>query len=139
MNIVAFTIGFLVSIILIVRFKNPRLENSKFSYPLLLFTLPIYYFIFAIYGNDYAVLAFEFLAGIIFFIIVHLALKLSAFYKFNLLALGYILHSVYDITHTLFFINKGMPIWWPEFCGVIDVFVGLYLINLAFKRRVTYA
>jgi hypothetical protein len=137
MNIVALNIGFLVSIFLIIFFNKSRLEDSKFSYPLLLFTLPIYYLIFAIYGNDYPALIFEFLAGFIFFIITFLALKFSAFYKFNLLALSYILHGVYDITHTMFFINKGMPVWWPEFCGVIDVFVGLYLINLAFKSRVT--
>ena len=137
MNIVALNIGFLVSIFLIIFFNKSRLEDSKFSYPLLLFTLPIYYLIFAIYGNDYPALIFESLAGFIFFIITFLTLKFSAFYKFNLLALGYILHGVYDITHTMFFINKGMPVWWPEFCGVIDVFVGLYLINLAFKSRVT--
>lgn len=135
MNKLALIIGLIVSIIIIVRFKQTRLENSKLSYSLLLFTFPFYYLIFAIYKNDYDAARFELIAGLLFFIIAISSLKLHAFYKFSLLALGYILHGVYDVTHNLFFINKGTPVWWPEFCGVIDILLGLYLVYLAFKSR----
>jgi hypothetical protein len=135
MNIVAFVIGIFVSIIVILRFRQTRLESRWFTYSLLLFTFPFYYLIFAVYGNDYAALPLEFFGGLPFFIIALLALKFDAFYKFSLLAIGYILHGLYDVTHHLFFINTGTPVWWPEFCGVIDIIVGLYLLNLAFKSR----
>lgn len=135
MNLLAFLIGLLISISVIVHFKKTRLENSNKAYALLLFTFPFYYFVFAIWGNDYAAIPLEFIGGLLFFGIALTALKLNGFYKFNLLALGYILHGVYDVTHNLFFTNQGTPIWWPEFCGVIDIVIGLYLINLAFKCR----
>ena len=139
MNILAFIIGIAVSILVIVHFKKNRLESSKFAYSFLLFTFPFYYFVFAVYGNDYAVIPSEFLGGLLFFSIAILSLRFSDFYKFNFLALGYILHGIYDVTHHMFFINAGTPVWWPEFCGVIDIILGLYLVILAFKLRVKLA
>lgn len=139
MNILAFIIGIVVSILIIVPFKKTRLESSKFAYSFLLITFPFYYFAFAVYGNDYTVIPLEFLGGLVFFGIALLSLKFSDFYKFNFLALGYILHGIYDVTHNSFFVNVGTPVWWPEFCGVIDIILGLYLVNLAFRHRVKHA
>jgi hypothetical protein len=136
MNILAFIIGIVVSIIVIVRFKKARLESNKFAYSFLLITFPFYYFAFAVYGNDYAVIPLELLGGLLFFSIALLSLIFNDFYKFNLLALGYILHGIYDVTHNMFFVNAGTPVWWPEFCGVIDIILGLYLVDLAFRQRV---
>ena len=139
MNILALIIGIFVSIFIIWRFKTSHLENSKFTYSLLLITFPFYYFVFAVYGNNYEVIPFEFLGGLSFFFIALLALKFNEFYKFSLLSFGYILHGVYDITHNAFFINLGTPLWWPEFCGVIDLILGLYLLSLVFKFRAKVA
>lgn len=136
MNILALIIGIVVSILIIVRFKKTRLESSKFAYSFLLITFPFYYFAFAVYGNDYTVIPLELFGGLVFFGIAILSLKFSDFYKFNFLALGYILHGIYDVTHNMFFVNAGTPVWWPEFCGVIDIILGLYLVNLAFRHRV---
>lgn len=72
-------------------------------------TFPFYYFAFAIYGNDYKALTLEFIAGLLFFISGFLALKLSDFFKFSILAFGYIFHAVYDITHDMLFLNAGTP------------------------------
>ncbi len=139
MQIVALIIGILVAIVVIVHFKKTRLESSKFAYALLLITFPFYYFAFAIYGNDYKALPLEFIGGLLFFILGLFALKLSNFYKFSLLAFGYIFHAVYDVTHNMLFLNAGTPAWWPEFCGAVDLLIGLYLVNLAFKYRVRLA
>lgn len=136
MNILAFTIGFIVAIIVIVRFRKSRLEKNRLAYSMLLISFPFYYFGFAIYGNNYATIPLEFLGGLIFFVIALLSLKLDDYHQFSLLAFGYILHGVYDITHDMLFINAGMPSWWPEFCGVIDIVIGLYLVSLAFRSRV---
>lgn len=135
MNIFALIIGISISILVILRFKKRRLESSKYTYPILLITFPFYYFVFAVYGNAYNAIPLEFFGGLIFFIIPLISLKLNDFYKFNILALGYILHGVYDVIHDMFFINAGTPVWWPEFCGVIDIILGLYLVSLAFRLR----
>ncbi|MFT5759565.1 MAG: uncharacterized membrane protein HdeD (DUF308 family) [Alteromonadaceae bacterium] len=137
MNILAIIIGIAISVFVILRFKKNKLEGSKFGYSFLLITFPFYYFFFAVYGNNYEVIALEFLGGLAFFVMAFLSIKQSAFYKFNLLGFGFILHGIYDITHDVFFINAGTPLWWPEFCGVIDLIIGLYLLTLAFRSRVT--
>ena len=139
MNIIAFIIGVLISIAVILHFKKTRLESSQYAYSILLFTFPFYYFVFAIYGKDYAALPSEFIGGLLFFIIAISTIKINYFYKFILLAIGYILHGVYDVIHNLFFVNAGTPIWWPEFCGVIDLTIGLYLATLSLKYRVKNA
>jgi hypothetical protein len=139
MNILALIIGVLTSIFVILRFKKTRLEKSKYAYSVLLFTFPFYYFVFAMYGKDYAVIPLEFIAGLLFFSIAIVSLQFSDFTKFLLLASGYILHGVYDVVHNMLFINTGTPNWWPEFCGSLDIIVGLYLIKLAFNQRATNA
>lgn len=136
MNILAFIVGIVISIFVILRFKKSRLEYSKFGYSLLLITFPFYYFLFAAYSNRYEVLLLEFLGGFVFFILAFLSIRYSDFYKLNLLGFGFILHGIYDISHDIFFINAGTPSWWPEFCGVIDFIIGLYLLALAFRHRV---
>ena len=49
-----------------------------------------------------------------------------------LLAIGYVAHGVYDIVHEHLFINPGMPVWCPAFCGTIDILIAAYL---AFQLR----
>ncbi len=136
MSIAAIFIGVLVSIILIVRFKITRLETHKFTYSLLLFSFPLYYLTFAIYGLDFKAAPLEVLVGSLFFVIAILSLKFNTFYKFSFLSIGYLLHGAYDIGHDLLFVNGGTPFWWPEFCGSIDIVLGLYLLNLAFNSRI---
>jgi uncharacterized membrane protein HdeD (DUF308 family) len=121
-----------------LQFKKSRLETSKYAYSLLLATFPIYYFAFALYGNDYAAIPFELAGGVIFFIIALLSLKFDDFNKSSLLAFGYLLHGIYDVIHNMLFINAGTPTWWPEFCGVIDIIIGLYLLTLAFRARTKF-
>lgn len=135
MNILAFTIGIVVSALVILHFKKKKLETSKLAYSCLLMTFPFYYFSFAVYANDYTVIPLEVMIGIVFFIISILSLRFSHLYKFSFLAFGYILHGFYDVTHNFLFINKGTPIWWPEFCGVVDITIGLYLLTVALRFR----
>lgn len=135
MNTPALTIGIAISILIITRFKKAQVESNKFTYPLLLFTFPLYYLVFAVFAHDYKAIPLELLAGLIFFVIPALSIALSNFYKFCLLGFGYLLHGVYDVTHHWFFINAGTPEWWPEFCGIIDITLGFYLFVLANKMR----
>jgi len=135
MSLTAFFVGVLVSVLIIIRFKKTRLEKNKFTYSLLLFSFPLYYLIFALYNFDFETASLELLGGGLFFFVALISLKLNVLYKFSLLSIGYVLHGVYDITHNWFFINKGAPIWWPEFCGAIDIVLGLYLVKLALASR----
>ncbi|MEJ2141467.1 MAG: hypothetical protein P8Y24_03780 [Gammaproteobacteria bacterium] len=131
MNIYALIIGLIIVAYVIVRFKKTRLEKTKWAYPLFLASFPLYYVAFSIYGNDLVALWKELIVGIIFFFIAYIAYKSHRKLSFVLVGIGCILHVVYDLYHDVFFINTGTPDWWLEFCGSIDLVLGLYLIYIA--------
>lgn len=135
MNLTALALGILIAVFIIIYFYKTRLEHNKFAYAYLLFSYPFFYFFFALYGNDYQVLPAELIAGSIFFFIAIKSINMSGFIKFNALAVGFIGHGLYDVYHNHLFINAGTPLWWPEFCGIIDFVIGLYLIWLAFQQK----
>ena len=133
MNIYALVVGAVIAVFVVLRFRARRLEQTKWAYPMLLATFPIYYWIFAVYAADYSALLNEFMAGAAFFAIAYAAYRFRTFATLLLLAIGYVTHAAYDYYHAMFFINSGVPIWWPEFCGAVDVLVGGYIAYLAFS------
>ena len=131
MNIYALTIGIAIIAYVIIRFKKTRLERTKWAYPFFLATFPVYYFVFAIYSKNIQAFGYEVAVGLIFFIISFIAYKSKNRTSALLIGIGCILHGVYDAYHDLLFINPGTPSWWLEFCGSIDIILGLYLIYYA--------
>jgi Family of unknown function (DUF6010) len=52
-----------------------------------------------------------------------------------LLAYGIILHGLWDIFHHRgLFIATDIPGYWPSFCFIVDIIVGLYFL-IIFKRK----
>ncbi|MEO8576499.1 MAG: hypothetical protein ABI556_07365, partial [Gemmatimonadales bacterium] len=47
----------------------------------------------------------------------------------------WILHGLYDLTHSHLITNAGVPGWYPVFCFSVDVVVGAYLLWLS--RRIS--
>ena len=133
MNIYALVIGLAVVSYVIIRFKKKRWEKTKWAYPLFLASFPFFYFAFAIYVADFSALGKEILVGTTFFLIAYVAYKSQRKLSALLVGIGCILHAVYDYYHDIFFINNGTPSWWLEFCGSIDLVLGLYLIYFAIK------
>ena len=62
-------------------------------------------------------------------------LALTGYMKNNLLiAYGILLHGVWDVLHHKGLVATNVPEYWPSFCFVVDVVVGLYFL-LVFKAR----
>lgn len=135
MNIYALAFGILIAVIVVLRFRSGRLEKTKWAYPMFLATFPVYYWVFAIYASDYPALFNELMASVAFFAIAYVAYKFRSFATLLLLASGYVAHAAYDFYHGAWFTNSGVPAWWPEFCGSVDVLVGVYIAYLAFSLR----
>ncbi len=93
----------------------------------------MFYFGFAIYANDQTAFIQELIYAMPFFLICIIAAFKNIKYSAVLLALGYIGHGVYDVMYHQLFINSGMPSWWPEFCGTVDILIGLYLLAYAVR------
>ena len=131
MNLYALVAGIVIAIYVVVRFRKTKLKKRKWVYPLFLATFPIYYWAFAVYGSDYMALKNELLTGALFITLAYGAYKLSNFNAPLVLAIGYMGHAIYDVGHNTLFINSGVPLWWPEFCGSVDILIGIYLLIMA--------
>ena len=141
MNFYALISGIIIVTLIIAHFKRSRLEKSQLAYPLLLASFPLYYFVFAIYANDIVALQKEFVVGTVFFALAFIAIKSKIKLSATLVGIGSISHAIYDHYHNILFINPGTPSWWLEFCGSIDLILGVYLFyfaittpNKSFKR-----
>lgn len=130
MNYYALAIGTVVAVYAVVQIRMANYETSNWAYPVLLASFPIYYWAFAIFASDYDALIYEVAIGLVFLLLAYVAYRLKNVIGLLLLALGYIGHGVYDAVHNSFFQNHGAPLWWPEFCGSVDVLIGLYLAFL---------
>ncbi len=138
MNLTAFVVGIIIAVVVIIRFRKTKLERKVWVYPLLIATFPVYYWVFAIYGSDMSALYKEVLVGIVFIGLAFLAIKINRKTGLVLLSAACILHGVYDVGHDRIFINSGTPTWWPEFCGAIDILIGIYLLYLAINFRTAH-
>lgn len=49
----------------------------------------------------------------------------------------WMLHGLYDLTHSRILTNTGVPGWYPVFCFSVDVVIGAYLLWLS--RRIPNA
>ena len=119
----------------VLRFRARRLEKTKWAYPMFLATFPVYYWFFAAYASDYSALLNELMASTVFLAIAYVTYKFRSFATLLLLAVGYVAHAAYDFYHDALFVNSGVPTWWPEFCGSVDVLIGGYVAYLAFSLR----
>lgn len=135
MNLYALAIGVLVAVIVVLRFRAGRLETTRWAYPALLVTFPVYYWIFAVVVSDYSALPGELVASVAFFAIAYVAYAFRSFATLLLLSVGYVAHAAYDFHHDALLSNSGVPTWWPEFCGSVDVLLGFYVAWLAFALR----
>src|SRR5688572_9229807 len=106
MNIYALAIGTVIAVFVVLLFKARRLENTGWAYPILLATFPVYYWVFAVYAADYAVLLKEFMVGVAFLAIAYVAYRFKSFGALLLLAIGYVSHAAYDFYHNVFFVNS---------------------------------
>ena len=133
MSIYAVLTGLSVAVLVVYLGNKWKLERKPWMYPLLLASFPVYYWVFGLYAMDYDAFIQEFLIGLAFLAWALLAFRLSTITGGLVLAMGFIAHGLYDIVHNSFFINDGAPIWWAEFCGVIDVFIGCYLVYFSLR------
>ena len=134
-NYLAVVFGITVGLYIIIQFKKTGLEKKHWVYPALLATFPVYYWLFAISASDYAALEKEAVIGFLFVALALIAYKIESFAGLLLLGMGYVCHAIYDVGHNQAFVNQGTPLWWPEFCGAVDLLVSLYIFYYALSSN----
>lgn len=112
------------------------LRSEAWLYALSLLMLPAIYAGFALWSGDAVALPREFIAGLPFV----LGGMVLAFWRrplgLALVGLLWLLHAGYDFTHAQWFVNAGVPVWYPLYCASVDAVVGLYL--LVISRRTAW-
>ena len=86
--------------------------------------------VFAVMGASSPVVTIESVAACFFAAIAAVGFKKNLW----LIAAGLAGHGVFDFLRHAFIQNPGVPVWWPGFCGSIDIFLGAFLALLLMKR-----
>lgn len=128
-------IGVAVGVLTIVSARIIR--GQRWLYSLGLLTLPGLYAFFALQAGEPAVGFKEMIFGIPYvvagLVFAFVGMRQSAI----VVGAFWILHGLYDLTHSQFITNDGVPGWYPVFCFSVDVVIGAYVLWLS--RRIPNA
>lgn len=128
-------IGAAVGVLTIVFARIIRGQHWVYSLGLL--TLPSLYASFALRAGDQAVGIKEMIYGIPYVVAGLVFAFVSIPQSAVVVGAFWILHGLYDLTHSQLITNVGVPDWYPVFCFSVDVVVGAYLLWLS--RRIPNA
>lgn len=113
------------------------IRGQRWLYSLGLLTLPSLYAFFALQAGERAVGVKEMIYGVPFVVAGLVFAIVSVRRSAVVVGAFWMLHGLYDLTHSQFIKNVGVPDWYPVFCFSVDVVVGAYLLWLS--RRISNA
>ena len=124
-------IGIALAPVVVLLGRLSGLDRDRAMYPITLIVIAAYYVLFATMGGAQALPA-ELIAATIFIVIAIIGFRTSLWWA----AAGIAGHGLFDfVVHPRLIANPGMPMFWPAFCGSIDVALGV-LIAILLVRRV---
>jgi hypothetical protein len=109
------------------------IRGQRWLYSLGLLTLPSLYAFFALQAGDQAVAIKEMIYGLPYLIAGLVFAFVSVRQSAIVVGAFWILHGVYDLTHSRIITNAGVPDWYPVFCFSVDVVIGAYLLWLSHR------
>ena len=125
-----YLVGLLLSIAVAGVAALIGLDRGKGFFPTVLIVVASYYPLFAVLGGSGKALGLEVLVGVGFAV-----LAVIGFQRNMWLVAGSIAgHGVFDAVHHLFIENAGVPIWWPGFCGTVDILLGGWFAVILWHR-----
>ena len=128
---IAFITGVGLAVVLAIFGKLTGYEKDRSFFPTLLIVIASYYMLFAILDGSVSTILIE-IAVAAFFIV----LAIWGSYQFPLIVGAAIaLHGIFDFMYGHFYLNNGVPVWWPAFCAGIDIPFGLWVMYLSYKTR----
>ena len=128
-------IGVAVGVLTIVLARIIR--GQRWLYSMGLLTLPSLYACFALQAGEQAVGVKEMIYGVPFVVVGVVFAFVSVRQSAVVVGAFWMLHGLYDLAHSRFITNAGVPGWHPVFCFSVDVVIGAYLLWLS--RRISNA
>jgi uncharacterized membrane protein HdeD (DUF308 family) len=126
-------VGVLLAVATAALAKFTRFEEERSFYSTVLVIIASYYVLFAVLGGSSHALVGELVVAIVFSI----AAILGALFLPALVGIAIMGHGLFDLVHDLLIENSGVPPWWPAFCGIFDIVLGLWVIGL-YRSRPPY-
>ena len=122
----------LIAAVVIVGFGIlTRQARSMSFYSTVLGVIALVYVLFAVLTGAATVIGVESgMAAVFVAVAVAAARKRSDRRAGRLLAGALVLHGVFDLGHDALIYNPAVPSWWPVFCAVVDIALGVWLIGL---------
>jgi len=106
-------------------------DRDRAFYATVLTVVGSYYVLFAVVAGGGRDLVAE-----IAFFAVFAALAVIGFRgSLWIVAAGLALHGVFDFFRNSLLVGRGVPAWWPAFCGAYDVMAALGLATLLLVQR----
>jgi hypothetical protein len=123
-------VGVLLAVAVAALGKFTRFDQDRSFYPTVLVTIASYYVLFAVLGASGHALVSELVIAVAFSTVA----ILGALHAPVLVGTGIMAHGLFDLVHDVVIENSGVPIWWPSFCGSLDVLLGLWVMILTRSR-----
>jgi hypothetical protein len=127
---VAYGIGVGLALLTALLGRVARLDRDRALYPTLVVVIASYYILFAVMGASAAVLLVESTIATAFTLIAVAGFRSSLWLVVAALA-G---HGIFDLVHSRFVNNPGVPLWWPGFCLAFDVALAACLAWALLRR-----
>ena len=125
-------IGVALAPVIVVLGRLSGLDRDRAMYPVALIVIAAYYVLFATMGGQQALPA-ELIAATVFIVIAIIGFRTSLWW----VAAGIAGHGLFDwVVHPHLIANPGMPVFWPAFCGSIDVALAVLIAILLLRRAI---
>ncbi len=120
-----YVVGILGAVALAVFAKGFRVltGTGPFAHSVLIVIAFLYVLFRAIDGRT-SVLLVEGTSALVFSGIAMLGFRNGC----RIVGIGIAAHGVFDLLHYHFVEDAGVPVWWPGFCGSIDILLGAYVV-----------
>jgi hypothetical protein len=124
-------IGITLGIAVAAFAKLSGFDRDRSFYPTVAIVIASYYALFATIEAPPAILATEIAIGLGFATVAVIGFKKNMW----LAAAAIAGHGAFDFLLHPAIENPGMPVWWPGFCGSIDLFLGAWVALCLWKDR----
>jgi len=128
-----YLVGMILGLVVAGFAATSGFDRDRAFYPTVLIVVASYYSLFAVMGAArYSTVEIEIVVALVFSVFAVLGFKKSMW----LAAVGIAGHGFFDFfVHHALVTNAGMPVWWPGFCGTIDLVLGGWLAIRLWKTR----
>lgn len=121
-----FVIGLLLAIIVALMAFVLQYDRDRSFYPTILMVIALGYVLFGVLSGSLETTIIESLIALVF---IGIAIYGSRTTR-RIVAVGIILHGLFDIVHAEFITNTGVPDWWYGACMTFDIVLGMWLLVL---------